>query len=231
MTRNPHRQSELRAAGAVPVVQDAFDGDGLARALQAIGPEAVIHQLTDLALLHEPDRLQEALERNARLREVGTANLVAAAVSAGVERIVAQSIAWSYRPGPEPCVEEAPLDVDATGARGRAVRRVATLERTVLSTTGVRGCVLRYGQLYGPGTGSEDAVGKEIPLHVEAAAWASVLALEQRAAGIYNVAEANDHVSTEKVRRELGWRADTRAIDGQPTGIGSPSTSWGRPTA
>jgi hypothetical protein len=44
--------------------------------------------------------------------------------------------------------------------------------------------VLRYGQLYGPGTGNVDARSVELPLHVEAAAWAAVLALEKEAVGV-----------------------------------------------
>lgn len=210
MTRHAELEHELRAAGAIPVVQDAFDADGLRRKMKAVQPDAVIHQLTDLALLHDPGKRRDALERNARLRDAGTTNLVAAMLAAGVEHIVAQSIAWFYRPGPEPHREEAPLDVHATGLRGVSVEGVVALERSVLGTTGVRGCVLRYGQLYGPGTGSDD-VAAEVSLHVEAAAWASVLALEQRATGVYNVADPNPHVSTDKVRSELGWNEGLRA--------------------
>ena len=151
MTRRGELQHELWAAGAIPVVQDVFDADGLTRKMKVIQPEAVIHQLSDLALLHDPSRLREAFERNTRLREAGTANLVAAMVAAGVEHIVAQSIAWFYRPGPEPYREEAPLDDHASGLRGISVEGVLALERSVLETDGVRGCVLRYGQLYGPG--------------------------------------------------------------------------------
>jgi nucleoside-diphosphate-sugar epimerase len=211
MTRSADLQQGLWEAGAIPVVQDAFDAEGLTQKMRAIKPEAVIHQLTDLALLHEPNKLQEALERNTRLRKIGTANLVAASVAAGVPHIVAQSIAWFYRPGPEPHLEQAPLDVDARPPLGTSVEGVVALERSVLETPGVLGCVLRYGQIYGPATGSDQANGSQVPLHVEAAAWACVLAVEQRAAGVYNVADANPHVSTAKVRRELGWTEGLRA--------------------
>jgi nucleoside-diphosphate-sugar epimerase len=211
MTRDAARARELWAARAVPVVQDAFDAEGLALALGAIRPDAVLHQLTDLALLQDASRRREALERNARLREIGTAHLVAAALAAGVGHVVAQSIAWFYRPGAEPHREDAPLDLDAEGLAAVTVGGVAALERTVLSSAGIRGCVLRYGQLYGPGTGSDAAADRTVPLHVEAAAWAAVLALEQHAAGIYNVAEPNPHVSSDKIRRELGWNEGLRA--------------------
>ena len=221
MTRHAELQHELWAEGAIPVIQDAFDADGLTRKMKAIRPEAVIHQLTDLALLRDPSKLQEAFERNMWLRKAGTANLVAAMVAARVEHIVAQSIAWFYRPGPEPHREEAPLDVHAAGPLGVSVEGVIALEQSVLGTAGVRGCVLRYGQLYGPGTGSDD-VAAEVPLHVEAAAWASVLALEQRATGVYNVADPNRHVSTDKVRSELGWNEGLRACASAPVEGKSP---------
>lgn len=211
MTRNARLQHELREAGAIPVIQDVLDADGLLRKVRAAAPDAVIHQLTDLALLHEPGQMQEALARNARLRRDGTPNLTAAAVGAGVRQIVAQSIAWFYRPGAEPYGEDDPLHLEAPGTLGVSVAGVATLERTVLETPGVRACVLRYGQFYGPGTGRDEPASNAVPVHVEAAAWASVLALEHRAAGIYNVADANAHVSTEKVRRELGWNEGLRA--------------------
>ena len=209
MTRRASLEGELREAGAVPVVQDVFDDAGLRSRVAAIKPEAILHQLTDLALLSDGNKLPEALERNARLRKFGTANLVAAAVGAGVEHVVAQSIAWVYRPGPEPYLEQAPLDDAATGPRAVTVNGVLALERTILSTVGIRGCVLRYGKLYGPGTGANR--GTDIPLHVDAAAWASVLALEKRAAGIYNVAELNSHVSTDRIRTDLDWDESLRA--------------------
>jgi nucleoside-diphosphate-sugar epimerase len=129
-------------------------------------------------------------------------------MSAGVGCLVAQSIAWMYRPGSEPHDEDDPLDLLAPGMRGVTVDGVAALEDSVLRTPGLRGCVLRYGQLYGPNTLSDHA-GTD--LHVEAAAWAAVLALEQQAAGAYNVAEPNRYARTEKVRRELGWTESLRA--------------------
>jgi nucleoside-diphosphate-sugar epimerase len=52
--------------------------------------------------------------------------------------------------------------------------------------TRVDGVVLRYGHLYGPGTGADAA---EMPsLHVDAAASAALLAIEKARRGIYNIA-------------------------------------------
>ena len=57
-----------------------------------------MHQLTDLALLGDPARAGEAARHNARIRDEGTRNLVAAALAAGSETLVAQSIDWIYAP-------------------------------------------------------------------------------------------------------------------------------------
>lgn len=209
-TRRVERSRDLWALGAVPVVVDVFDMPSLVQVFRALKPDGVIHQLTDLAMLREPGKLGEALWRNAEIRKTGTANLVKAAVSTGVERLVAQSLGWMYLPGREPQTEQTPLDLHADGDRGITVAGVAALEECVLHTPGLRGSVLRYGRIYGPGTGSDSADGNPMPLHVEAAAWAAVLAIEQQAVGAFNVAEPNDHIDTEKIRRELGWNESLR---------------------
>jgi nucleoside-diphosphate-sugar epimerase len=184
--------------------------DDMRRAVADARPDVIVHQLTDLPRNLDPAQMEAAIKRNAHIRTTGTANLVAAAAQAGVRHVVAQSIAWAYRTGPEPHGEDDPLDSEATGARAISVGGVIALENAVLRTPGIDGCVLRYGQIYGPGTGSDDASGKTMPLHVEAAAWAALLAVENSAIGIFNVAEPNPHVSSEKAARELGWNADAR---------------------
>ena len=64
-------------------------------------------------------------------------------------------------------------------------------------TQGIDGIVLRYGRLYGPGTWSATPNGAA-PLHVDAAAEAAFLAMTKGAPGIYNVAEDDGAVSSEK---------------------------------
>src|SRR5215468_5555889 len=79
-TRSHEKAEGLRALGAEPVVVDVFDAAVLARAVAAARPQIVIHQLTDLPAGVEPAKMAEALPRNARIREEGTRNLVAAAL-------------------------------------------------------------------------------------------------------------------------------------------------------
>ncbi len=210
-TRSADKAAALRAQNVDPIVVDVFDADALARVVAAHRPDVVIHQLTDLPKDLDPRLMTAAIGRNARIRDEGTRNLVAAALAAGVPRIVAQSIAWAYAPGPEPHGEGDPLDADAQGDRRTTVRGVIALEAAVLSTPGIEGVVLRYGQLYGPGAHSP-VPSKASPLHVDAAAHAALLAID-RGRGTYNIAQSNAHVATDKARVELGWSADFRLPD------------------
>ena len=207
-TRSSTKVDGLRAAGVDPVVVDAFDAQGLSAAVFEARPDIIIHQLTDLPPGLDPSQMTEGTRRNARMRSQGTQNLVEAALGAGVRRLVAQSIAWMYAPGKEPHSEDDLLDIDARGTRAITVAGVTTLERLTLSSPPIDGVVLRYGHLYGPRTGTNTADAPA--LHVDAAAWAAVLAIEKARHGIYNIAEPSGFLSTEKARRELGFDASVR---------------------
>jgi hypothetical protein len=128
MTRSPANADRLAALGAQSIVCDVFDPGGLARVVTAVGPDLVMHQLTDLP--DSADQIGDYRERNDRMRSEGTRNLIAAAGAARVEHLMAQSIAWELP-------SEHARDV------------VAAHERMVLDG---RGLVIRYGQFYGPGT-------------------------------------------------------------------------------
>jgi nucleoside-diphosphate-sugar epimerase len=154
MTRSPEKAGLLRDLGAEPVICDVFDAEALAEAVAAYGPDSVFHQLTDL-----PDNVTDMASfgaRNDRIRSEGTRNLLAAAVEAGAEQLIAQSIAW-----------------DQSDDARRAV--TAAHEKTVLAAGGV---VIRYGQLWGPGTYYETAPPARPRIHLDDAARLTVLALE-----------------------------------------------------
>jgi D-arabinose 1-dehydrogenase-like Zn-dependent alcohol dehydrogenase len=162
MTRSAEKIDQLRALGAVPVLCDVFDAAALTEAVTAFQPDAVVHQLTDL-----PDRLDQLSEfapRNDRIRIEGTRNLLAAAKASGARHFLAQSIAW--RPA----------------GRGEIVDQH---ERQVLDA---RGVVVRYGQLYGPGTFYEDRLPPPPRIQVDAAAQATP-SLIQAPSGIVVVAD------------------------------------------
>src|SRR5262249_2665888 len=96
-------------AGATPAVVDVFDAAALREVARAARPEVVIHQLTDLPEEPDPGKIAASLAANARIRIEGTPNLIAAAKAAGARRMIAQSIAFAYAPGPEPRAETDPL--------------------------------------------------------------------------------------------------------------------------
>jgi nucleoside-diphosphate-sugar epimerase len=196
-TRKPERENSLRQAGATPVIVDVFNSQALAETLRQTRPRIVIHQLTDLPFGLDPAQMEEGRIRNAHLREVGTKNLVDAAVAAGADRVISQSIAWAYQPGATPISEETPLQDSATAIR--------TLEALTLQTPKIAGTVLRYGLLYGPGTGLDAPTGP-ITLHVDEAARATLLAAETAAAGIFNIVDDGGPISNAKAKSVLAWR-------------------------
>jgi nucleoside-diphosphate-sugar epimerase len=201
-TRSQSKVAMIEALGARAVVADVFDADALRQAVIAAKPGVVVHQLTDLPDVIDPADRAAMSERNSRLRIEGTRNLMAAAKAAGVRRVVAQSIAFIYAPGPKPHREGDPLD--ASEAQRTSIAGVVGLEDAVLKTPGIDGIVLRYGRLYGPDTWF-DKPGGPGPLTCGAAAQAALLALTRGAPGIYNVAEDDGEFSIEKARRELGF--------------------------
>lgn len=201
-TRSPKKAPMLRDLGVEPVIVDVFDAALLLETVRAAKPEIIIHQLTDLPPALDPAKMPEALVRNARLREIGTRNLVAAAVAAGVKRMVAQSLAFVYAPGVMPYHEDAPLNLDDP-AFGETVRALASLEQQVLAAP-FTGIILRYGKLYGPGTGF-DLPPDGTPLHVDDAADAARRAITRGQPGVYNIAEDDGTVSIEKAANDLDW--------------------------
>jgi nucleoside-diphosphate-sugar epimerase len=208
-TRSADKAAMLRETGVEPVVVDVFDANTLADTVAKANPSVVVDQLTDLPPGLDPSKMAEATVRNARMWDEGTGNLVSAALRAGVARFVVQSLAFAYAEGPLPHQEDDPLNVDAEGPAGITARGVASLERIVLGAP-LEAIALRYGLLYGPGTGFSQPAGPS-PLHVDAAARAAALAVSLGPSGVYNIAEDDGKVSSEKAKQLLGWSADWRS--------------------
>jgi nucleoside-diphosphate-sugar epimerase len=107
------------------------------------------------------------------------------------------------------------FDLHAEGTRAVTVDAVATLEQLTMHSPPLAGIVLRYGQLYGPGTGRSEPAGSA-PVHVDAAARAALLAIDHAQPGPFNIAEDTGVVSTAKARTELGWDPGFRLGNGRP---------------
>lgn len=145
LTRSADKAGVLAGLGARPVVCDVFDAGALTQAMVSFRPGIVFHQLTDLP--DDVGDLAASHDRNDRMRGEGTRNLLDAAAAAGAERVIAQSISW-----------------ELPASRGAVT---AAHERAVLDAGGV---VIRYGQLYGPGTFYPDRPPDPPRIHVEDAA-------------------------------------------------------------
>jgi nucleoside-diphosphate-sugar epimerase len=189
-------------------VADVFDAEDLHSAMAKAQPEVVVHELTNLPKVFDPARFTEQFAATDRLRREGTLNLLSGAKATGVRKVVAQSIAFGYKPvGSRIKTEEAPLFVDAPERWGGSVRAAKDLEETVLDAEGIEGVVLRYRHLYGPGTyfAPDGQIGRGVLagvlqiagegegtysfLHVEDAASATVAAVEGWPSGVYNVCD------------------------------------------
>ncbi len=192
-TRHADKTDFIAVTGAKPLIMNALERGSVFSALQSAQPDVVIHQLTDLA--------GRDFAANSRLRSEGGRNLVDAARACGVDRLIAQSIAWVCCAGDRPATEDDPLDLDAPDPRGQTVKAVKALEDAVAELPG--GVVLRYGLLYGPGTwyardgltteqlraGALTATdGVSSFVHVEDAAQAALAALTW-APGVYNIVD------------------------------------------
>jgi nucleoside-diphosphate-sugar epimerase len=164
MTRSAEKATRLASVGAEPIVCDVFDRPALTRSVRAFSPDLLLHELTDL-----PDDLESLPADsllNARIRSEGTRNLLDALEGLNSPKVVAQSVAWTMRPGAE---------ADA----------VAELENVVLAANGV---VLRYGLLYGPGTYFEAAPPADPRVHIDVAVARTLDALGA-APGIVTIVE------------------------------------------
>jgi len=207
MTRSEEKTDALRKAGARPVVCDVFDEPAVRAAMAEASPELIVHQLT--ALPHRFDFRDKSLyAATNRLRGEGTRILLDAATAAGARRMVAQSIAFIYRPegGWVKTEEDAPLEGGPEGF-GEAVRTVVEMETAITGSPQLDGLVLRYGFFYGPGTayGEEGATTAEVRkrrfpvigrgdgvfsyVHVDDAAAATVAAVQRGGPGVYNVTD------------------------------------------
>jgi nucleoside-diphosphate-sugar epimerase len=201
-TTSPAKLGLLEQLGADAVVMDGLDAVSVGEAVAEARPDAIVHQMTAIAGKPDMKHFDRWFATTNRLRTEGTDHLLAAAEATGISNFVAQSYAgWNgIRKGGWVKTEEDPLDpMKGTKARTMAMA-VRHLEDVVLKAGGA---ALRYGWLYGPGATDDlvEAVRKrQFPLvgggtgyfswvHVDDAASATVLAVEQQAKGVFNIVD------------------------------------------
>lgn len=205
-TTAPGKLESLRQWGAEAIVMDGLDAAAVGQAVATARPDVVVHQMTAIAPAHagKPDikHMDRWFAPTIRLRVEGTDHLVAAAEASGVKHIVAQSYgSWNgIREGGWVKTEEDPLDaLTGTAAEG-GMAAIQHLEKAVI---GAGGAALRFGALYGPDA-LDDQVelvkkrqyplvgsgeGRSSWLHLDDAATATVLAVEQNAKGLFNIVD------------------------------------------
>jgi nucleoside-diphosphate-sugar epimerase len=190
----------LEQLGAEGAVMDGLDAAAVGEAVAAARPDAIVNEMTGLSEAHAGKPNLKKAERffaiTNRLRREGIDHLLAAAEATGVSHVVAQGHASmnGIRQGGWVKTEEDPLEVvEGTKANNH-------LEDVVVRAGGA---VLRYGGFYGPGANDDQVklvLKRLFPLvaggtgyvswvHVDDAASATVLAVEQKARGVFNIVD------------------------------------------
>ena len=202
-TTGPGKLGSLKRLGADAVVMDGLDAVSVGEAVAAARPDAIVHQMTAIAR-GKPDmkHMDRWFATTNRLRTEGTDHLLAAADATGVPHFVAQSYAsWNgIRKGGWVKTEEDPLDCHAGTVAHAGMEAILHVEDVVFKDGGA---VLRYGGFYGPGA-TDDQVElvrkRQFPLvgggtgycswvHLDDAASATVLVVEQKARGVFNIVD------------------------------------------
>jgi nucleoside-diphosphate-sugar epimerase len=192
----------LERLGADGVVMDGLDAVSVGEAVAAAQPDTIVHQMTSIARKPDMRRMDRWFAATNRLRTEGTDHLLAAAEAAGVTNFVAQGYAsWNgIREGGWVKTEEDRLDPMAGTSAAPVMGALRHVEEVVVK---VGGAVLRYDWFYGPGAVEElvELVRKrQFPLvgggagycswvHLDDAASATVLAVEQKARGVFNIVD------------------------------------------
>jgi nucleoside-diphosphate-sugar epimerase len=205
-TTSAAKLTEIEQMGATGVVMDGLDAGSVGDAVAKAQPEAIVHEMTGISMVHggKPDmkHMDRWFATTNRLRTEGTDHLLAAAEAAGASQFVAQGYAsWNgIRRDGWVKTEDDPLDLLEGTAAQPVMEAVRHVEDVVVKAGG---SVVRYGGLYGPGVLDDyvelvrkrqfplvaDGTGYSSWLHLDDAASAAVLAVEQNATGVFNIVD------------------------------------------
>ncbi|TDC06124.1 NAD(P)-dependent oxidoreductase [Nonomuraea longispora] len=196
----------LAELGAQGLVMDGLDAMSVGEVVATARPDAIVHQMSAMSMTRagKPDikHLNRWLTQTNRLRTEGTDHLLAAAEATGVSHLVAQSHAsWNgIRQGGWVKTEEDPLDPEEDTVARAGAAAIRHVEEVIVKAGGA---ALRYGGLYGHGA-IDDQVElirkRQVPLvggctgysswvHVDDAASATVLTVEQKARGVFDIVD------------------------------------------
>jgi nucleoside-diphosphate-sugar epimerase len=200
-TRDPRKIELIEGLGAEAAVVDALDSAAVGESVAKAEPDAVVHQLTALSGKLDVRHFDRSFAMTNRLRTEGLDHLIAAAQATGVPHVVTQSYTgWpNIRSGSWVKDEDDPLDPDPPAAQRETLAGIRYLED---ATRKVDGTVLRYGGFYGNASNPMLPLvrKRQFPLagggtgymswvHLDDAAAATVLALEQGVRGVFNIVD------------------------------------------
>ncbi len=132
------RRDGSQPPGTTALLGNLSNAGSLSRALNLAEPECVIHLAAEIASQRDPRRIAAA-------NVVGTADLILAAETAGVRRIVFTSTAVTGDAGGEVLTEESELPVKTIYGRSKMEG-----ER-MLRSSSVEDVIIRPSHIYGPG--------------------------------------------------------------------------------
>lgn len=231
LARGADKAALVERLGGTPVTAGLFDPEALAAAVA--GHAVVIDLATAIPPLSRSAR-KKAWALNDRIRREGSRNLVDAALAAGAERYVQESICFPYLDAGDRWIDEdSPVDHESWGfgGAGEAERQTA---RFTGSSDGGAGVVLRFAQFYAAGSSHTIAMSRTLryrlnpfvgdpdgyvsEIHAEDAGSAVAAALSAPA-GIYNIVDDEP-----MVRREAGPAA--AAAMGLKPPLTLPGWAW-----
>ncbi|NEE02427.1 NAD-dependent epimerase/dehydratase family protein [Phytoactinopolyspora halotolerans] len=160
LARTPEKAAVLAAQGATPVTVSLFDSSALAAAFA--GHDAVLNLATAMPSMTR-FMIRRAWRATERVRIDGSTAVVDAALAAGVERVVQESVAMLYRDNGSAWIDEdAPVDHYPAATGNHAAE--ANAHR--FAETGGTAIVLRFGLFYGPGARHSEHMFAQARRHV-----------------------------------------------------------------
>lgn len=215
VARSEEKAERLRAAGATPVAVSLFDPAGLAAAVA--GHDAVVNLATSIPPMSR-SATPGAWRENDRIRTEGAANLVDAALAAGVGRFVQESVTFTYADAGDRWIDATTGEVRPSGVTASTAAAEAAVRR--FTEAGGTGIVLRFGMFYAPDSGHTRAMlsaarwgvallpgrpgARLSAIHADDAAAAVVAALAAPA-GTWDVVD-DEPLTRQEVARALGAR-------------------------
>jgi len=160
LARSPEKAKEVEATGATPVEVSLFDRAALTEAFA--GHEAVANLATHIPATNRM-LLPGAWDENGRIRSEGSAAVADAALEAGVDRLVQESVVMIYQDQGDLWLDEDAAVDDYPIARMNLAAEASARRFTEAGGTGV---VLRFGLFYGPGATQSEEMMRFARLHV-----------------------------------------------------------------